>query len=84
MRHRYASPLLQMTDDKILVKQIIELEEGEFKQNYPFEKELPATVWVDGLIEIVEEKGKLIAYNLSPYDCINRQSVAETQHIRLT
>ncbi len=35
MRHRYASPLLKMTDDRILVKQIIELEEGEFKQNYP-------------------------------------------------
>lgn len=84
MRHRYASPLLQMTDDKILVKQIIELEDGEFKQNYPFEQELSATVWLDGLIKIVEEKGRLVADSYSPYDCINKQPVAETQRIRLT
>lgn len=84
MKHRYASPLLQIMDGNVLVKQIIELEHGEFKRKYPFEEELPATVWLNGLIKIVEEEGKLIAYHYTPYDCINKQPVAETQRIRLT
>jgi len=83
MKSRYASPLLQMPDGNVLVKQIIELEDGEFKKNYRFEQELSATIWINGLIEIVEEKGKLIAYSSSPYDCINKQPVGETQRIRL-
>lgn len=84
MKHRYASPLLQLMDGNILVKQIIELENGEFKRKYPFEQELAATIWLDGLIKIVEEEGKLVAYHYSPYNCINKQPVAETQRIRLT
>lgn len=84
MKHRYTSPLLQVIDGNIIVRQIIELENGEFKRNYPFEQELAATVWLDGLIKIVEEKGIRIAYSYSPYDCINKRPVAETQRIRLT
>lgn len=84
MIRRYASPLLKKENGELSVRQIIELHDGQFVRYYPFEQELPATIWLDGLIEIVEEKGVNVAYHLTPYDCINKKPVDETQRIRLT
>lgn len=80
---RYASPLLKTSDNHILKGYGVELYCGVFSRHFKLDEELESTSWLDGMIELEEEDHFIVAYHLTPYDCINEQPVDETQRIRL-
>jgi hypothetical protein len=83
MLKRFASPLIKTSDNQYLSVRTVEIQNGCFVRSYPVEAEEAATIWLDGMIEIVGEGEYAAAYLLSPYDCVNRQPVDETRRIQL-
>lgn len=77
---RYASSLIILPDGSYQKMQVLELEKGKRVRMYPFTEELHSTVWIDGAIEITLDEE---AFQLIPYDAVNRKSVDGTQRIRL-
>lgn len=81
--NRYATSLLFLPDKTFLRMQILEVEKGLVIKYYPFVEELPSTIWLNGLVEVINRKGNLLAYHLTPYDLINRKACDGTQRIQL-
>jgi hypothetical protein len=80
---RYASPLLLSTDGSYIKLQVVELISGKVERIFSLTEELSAVIWLQGLIQIVDERGGRVAYHLFPYDLINIKSVDETRRIPL-